>query len=1046
MEALTAVSAAPADLEGPEGGRSEVVRPDTRRVLDFMEAWDTLAPHLLASSLNYGEPAQLILDALKLAIKKLPDEENTPKHLLDVATTVASIGTDADTVAAAILREALDAEVLTYDEVAATMPQEVAELLHDSLRVRDVPLKAQMHDDDTAEHLRRFCLAFHDIRAVILELAVRMERIRRVDELPSYQRIILALEIMQIYAPMAHALQADVLRHELEDRAFAVLFPSSYQSLASWLREQSAVHDAELGRALEQLRAAVREDQQLMSLIGPDAVEVKARTKSLYSTMRKLLSDGRDKDQVHDILGLRIILSPLQGSEVMHDEEEGAQAAMQACFIVEKIAHSLWEPMPARSKDYITEPKANGYRSLHSTVLLPNSGRMSVEAGEGEGGEAARLAMEVQIRTAQMDAEAENGAAAHAAYKGGVTDPGQVERLQRLMVDAERAAAERYGGLTQLKAGGAGDREGEHADDGMFRQFDKDGDGFISLEEFDEILQELTGAAEAEVDASELLSLVAVDGEGRVSREEFALFQVKVRLIQQLPGADAAALSKMQTCLEQIRAKDGGHLAASVGDESTASSAAEREAAEAPRTELLHRSLSQQTDVETELAEAKLEDAEAQTASSTPDLTAVGDPSTAEDYRAIKQLIGEKRTADARQALQQFSEGHVGHPDALALPHAVQYVCLGREGGFTVTLRQRGRLYGNTNQARQLFKQQTDICRELGILGGRQHVRTLTRWSKLERKMKDNSRARDVLRDPLREIFQAAPKLSLSEVSALLRDQGFRECSHRHVLSSRTPSSGEAGCVLDVLAGVPAGGSRQRNAMRPHVVCLIQALALAEKRCNNADEARRLLEIGERMDPRNVHVLQARGVLESQCQNVALSRKYFANAVECAPGDTRVLQAWGVMEGANGRYEACRKIFQKGLDLDPHSSYILQAWAVAEGRFGNHGEARALFSRAVLVDECNPVVWQAWGRMEEDAGHLMRAQQLFRRGLQANPTNLHTLQACARLHRLQGEYNRGRLLLRRAVALDPDNAPVLQEWGHLEQMAGNQDVAKELFR
>ena len=158
------------------------------------------------------------------------------------------------------------------------------------------------YDDGAAEKLRTFCLTFHDVRAVVVELAYRADQLRRAESLAPVRRTALALETMQLYAPMAHALDAGPLCAELEDLSLQWLFPSSYKSLEQWLRGEGPADRSALDRAREWLTEALCADPGLMTLVGgPAGVAVKARRKSLFSTMRKVLRDGRAREDVHDL-------------------------------------------------------------------------------------------------------------------------------------------------------------------------------------------------------------------------------------------------------------------------------------------------------------------------------------------------------------------------------------------------------------------------------------------------------------------------------------------------------------------------------------------------------------------------------------------------------------------------------------------------------------------------------------------------------------------------------------------------------------------------
>lgn len=309
---------------------------------------------------------------------------------------------DAETISAGILREVLEAGAVTIYKVKDQIGTGTAHLLHESLRVKQIPSKVEVLDDDSASVLRKFCLTYYDVRAVILDLALRLDMMRHLDYLPRYQQQMLSLEVMKIHVPLAHAVGTNFLSLELEDLSFQYLFPHSYLYVDTWLRSHETGSKPLIEVYREHLLQSLMADHLLAEMV--DDISVKGRYKSRYSTMKKLLKDGRKPEEVNDILGLRVILKPKSTSKL----------GEKACYRTREIIRSLWKEMPHRTKDYIANPKANGYKSLH----------MAVDVSEGD---RIRPLMEIQIRTADMDMMASGGTASHSLYKGGVTDPEEVQ-------------------------------------------------------------------------------------------------------------------------------------------------------------------------------------------------------------------------------------------------------------------------------------------------------------------------------------------------------------------------------------------------------------------------------------------------------------------------------------------------------------------------------------------------------------------------------------------------------------------------------------------
>lgn len=314
---------------------------------------------------------------------------------------------DAEVISAGILTNVFEAGAISIHEVRDRIGIATAHLLHESLRVKNIPSRVQVLDDETASALRKFCLTYYDIRAVILDLALKLDIMRHLDYLPRYQQQMLSLQVMKLYAPLAHAVGTNCLSLELEDLSFHYLFPYSYLYVDAWLRSHETGGKPLIDIYMEQLHQYLKADPILKHMV--EDVSVKGRYKSRYSTMKKLLKDGRKPEEVNDVLGLRIILKPRSG-------EDMSEIGEKACYRTREIIQSMWKEIPHRTKDYIARPKANGYRSLHMAVDVSNNGKT-------------RPLMEIQIRTTEMDMLAVGGLASHSLYKGGLTDPEEVSTL-----------------------------------------------------------------------------------------------------------------------------------------------------------------------------------------------------------------------------------------------------------------------------------------------------------------------------------------------------------------------------------------------------------------------------------------------------------------------------------------------------------------------------------------------------------------------------------------------------------------------------------------
>ncbi|KAM5568531.1 hypothetical protein ABKV19_016206 [Rosa sericea] len=378
-----------------------------KMVVELVGAFNELTERMgmLSSSGSH-----LLFKALKLSIPLLhalpitPDGRSSLSKALSFALILADLQMDAEVISAGMLRQALEAGAISILEVRNQIGTGTAHLLHESLRVMKIPTKVDVLDDDSAAALRKFCLTYYDMRAVILDLVLRLDIMRHLDYLPRYQQQLVALEVMKIHAPLAHAVGANWLSLELEDLSFQYLFPNSYLYVDTWLRSHETGSRPLVDVYKEQLLQSLKDDPLLAGLIVD--VSVNGRYKSRYSTMKKLLKDGRKPEQVNDVLGLRVILEPRSGA----DEAEMGE---RACYRTREVVQSLWKEMPHRTKDYIARPKANGYRSLHMAVDVSDGGK-------------SRPLMEIQIRTQEMDMLADAGTASHSLYKSGLTNPEEV--------------------------------------------------------------------------------------------------------------------------------------------------------------------------------------------------------------------------------------------------------------------------------------------------------------------------------------------------------------------------------------------------------------------------------------------------------------------------------------------------------------------------------------------------------------------------------------------------------------------------------------------
>ncbi len=305
-------------------------------------------------------------------------------HAVYTATILAELGLDAPTLAAALIHDLPGLQEGALDGLRKHLGRDIAELaqgvcrMHGIGRFRDAAELEAAVQGERVEGLRKMLLAMaRDVRVVFIALAERLHDLRSCRGLADEARLRLARETRDIYAPLANRLGIWQLKWELEDLAFRHLEPEAYMDLAKRLAERRRDREAYIEQVCSQLQAAMDE-------AGLKA-EVYGRPKHIFSIYRKMQRKGLRFDDLYDLRAVRILV----------DDE-------RTCYAALGIVHGLWTPIPREFDDYIATPKENNYRSLHTAVAGP----------EGK-------AVEVQIRTHEMHAEAELGIAAHWRYKEG---------------------------------------------------------------------------------------------------------------------------------------------------------------------------------------------------------------------------------------------------------------------------------------------------------------------------------------------------------------------------------------------------------------------------------------------------------------------------------------------------------------------------------------------------------------------------------------------------------------------------------------------------
>ncbi len=293
-------------------------------------------------------------------------------HPLAVATILAELGMDTITLVAALLHDTVEDTGLTVEEVAAEFGPEVAHLV-DGVTKLD---KVKFGEAAEAETIRKMIVAMaRDPRVLVIKLADRLHNMRTLRFLPPAKQERKARETLEVMAPLAHRLGMNTVKWELEDLAFATLYPKRYDEIVRLVAERAPSRDTYLHEVIERINSDLREGDIKASLTG--------RPKHYYSIYQKMIVRGREFTDIYDLVGIRVLV----------DSERDCYAALG-------VTHANWQPVPGRFKDYIAMPKFNMYQSLHTTVI-------------GPGGKP----VELQIRTQAMHRTAEYGIAAHWKYK-----------------------------------------------------------------------------------------------------------------------------------------------------------------------------------------------------------------------------------------------------------------------------------------------------------------------------------------------------------------------------------------------------------------------------------------------------------------------------------------------------------------------------------------------------------------------------------------------------------------------------------------------------
>jgi guanosine-3',5'-bis(diphosphate) 3'-pyrophosphohydrolase len=308
-------------------------------------------------------------------------------HPAGVAQTLADLRLDLPSIATGLLHDTVEDTHATLEQIEKEFGKDIAELVDGVTKLSQMTFKTS--EEKQAENFRKMILAMaKDIRVILVKLSDRLYNMRTLEHLNPVKQKTIAQETLDIYAPIANRLGIGWLKIELEDLCLRYLHPDVYYKLAQRVSKNKRDREKYIEEVTEIINDNLKEYDIHASIAG--------RAKHFYSMYKKMERSSIDFDQIHDVIAFRILVDNIT-----------------ECYKALGVIHATYKPVPGRFKDYIAMPKANGYQSLHTTVIGPHGERV-----------------EIQIRTHDMNQVAEGGIAAHWKYKEGKFESSSRENLE----------------------------------------------------------------------------------------------------------------------------------------------------------------------------------------------------------------------------------------------------------------------------------------------------------------------------------------------------------------------------------------------------------------------------------------------------------------------------------------------------------------------------------------------------------------------------------------------------------------------------------------
>src|SRR5688572_20308746 len=335
--------------------------------LDDSAAMERLDVDLLTRAYRFSERAH--------SGQKRSSGDAYVSHCVEVAKILAELHLDSVTVASGLIHDVIEDTGVSVEAIEREFGGEIAAIVDGVTKIGNITFRSTQ--ERQVENYRKLLLSIaKDARVILIKLADRLHNMRTLDYLPEEKRVRIAQETMDLYAPLAHRFGMAKMRWELEDLSFKHLEPESYRALAKMVQARRVEREELINALKEPL-------ERTLTAAGIRDVEVTGRPKHLWSIHKKMRKRDRPYEEIYDLLAIRVLVN-----------------SVPDCYHALGIIHDGWTPVQERIKDYIAQPKSNGYQSLHTTIFGPG-----------------RQLFEIQIRTRMMHRTAEYGIAAHWLYK-----------------------------------------------------------------------------------------------------------------------------------------------------------------------------------------------------------------------------------------------------------------------------------------------------------------------------------------------------------------------------------------------------------------------------------------------------------------------------------------------------------------------------------------------------------------------------------------------------------------------------------------------------